>query len=127
MKSNDIVHLTEAEVDLNRLCENYYKIQAAASVRVICIVKADAYGHGALHCSAALRECGADFFGTANLAEAVRLRRAGIGGDIIILGYTPPENAPLLTEYSIIQTVFSSQYANDLSCCLSGESHCAAT
>ena len=81
MKSNDIVHLTEAEVDLNRLCENYYKIQAAASVRVICIVKADAYGHGALHCSAALRECGADFFGTANLAEAVRLRRAGIGGD----------------------------------------------
>ncbi|MDD4774320.1 MAG: alanine racemase [Eubacteriales bacterium] len=120
MKSDKIVRLTEAEVDLSRLCGNYNKIKAAASVRIICIVKADAYGHGALRCSAALRECGADFFGTANLDEAVRLRRGGIEGDIIILGYTPPENAPLLAEHNIIQTVFSPQYANDLSCCLSG-------
>lgn len=115
----DITPLNTAEVNLGQLRENYNIIKAAVSgSRILCIVKADAYGHGAVRCSAALRECGADFFGVANLAEAIELRQNGIDGDIIILSYTPPGDASLLMRYGIIQTVFSPGYAQDLSCCL---------
>ncbi len=119
IKNTDITPLTRAEVNLGRLCENYQKIKTAVSgSRVMCVVKADAYGHGAVRCSQALRSCGADFFGTANLGEAVELRQNGMDGDILILGYTPPGDAPLLVQYGITQTVFSPGYAQDLSCCL---------
>lgn len=119
IKNTDITPLTRAEVNLGRLCENYQRIKTAvAGSRVMCVVKADAYGHGAVRCSQALRSCGADFFGTANLAEAVELRENGIGGEILILGCTPPGDAPLLVRYGITQTVFSPGYAQDLSCCL---------
>ncbi|MHB1150919.1 MAG: alanine racemase [Eubacteriales bacterium] len=121
-ESMEAVPLTAAEIDLGRLCDNYNKIKlAVSSNRIICIVKADAYGHGAVRCSAALRACGADFFGVANLAEAVELRQNGIDSDIIILGYTPPADAPLLVRFGITQTVFSPGYAQDLSCCLGAD------
>lgn len=111
--------LNVAEINLGQLRDNYNKIKAAVSgSRIICIVKADAYGHGAVRCSAALRDCGADFFGVANLAEAIGLRQSGIDSELIILGYTPPGDAHLLIRYGITQTVFSSGYAQDLSCCL---------
>lgn len=121
--SSHVTSLNEAEINLGHLCENYKKIKTAVSdIRVICIVKADAYGHGAVMCASALQECGADFFGVANLSEAIELRQHGTKGDILILGYTPPSDAPLLVRYGITQTVFSSGYAQDLSCCLgSGE------
>lgn len=108
--------LTVAEINLNQLCENYKIIKAAVpGSRVICIVKADAYGHGAVRCARALTECGADFFGVANLNEAAELRQNGICGDILILGYTPPSAASFLVRQNIIQTVFSSVYAHELS------------
>lgn len=118
MKSmeENITPLNVAEVNLGRLCENYNKITAAVlGSRVICIVKADAYGHGAVHCAVALRDCGADFFGVANLGEAAELRQNGIDGDILILGYTPPADASHLARLGITQTVFSSDYAHALS------------
>ncbi len=111
--------LTVAEINPGQLCDNYNRIKLSVSgSRIICIVKADAYGHGSVRCSAALRSCGADFFGVANLTEAVELRQSGIDSDIIILGYTPPADAPLLVRFGITQTVFSPGYAQDLSCCL---------
>lgn len=57
------------------------------------VVKADAYGHGAGYVSRALQEAGASWFGVSNLDEAMQIRNAGIVEPILILAYTPPEEA----------------------------------
>ena len=78
------------------------------------VVKADGYGHGAAAAAKALREAGAAWFGVSNLEEAVQLRRAGIDGDILILSFTPPEEAGRLAEFAVTQTVLSRPYAEEL-------------
>ena len=60
------------------------------------VVKADAYGHGAGYVSRALQEAGASWFGVSNLDEAMQIRNAGIVEPILILAYTPPEEAARL-------------------------------
>ncbi len=106
---------TIAAVDLHQLVENYRLIREAAGTRTLCIVKADAYGHGAIPCARALREAGADYFGVAALSEAIALRKAIDDAPILILGYTAPENASYLQQYRITQNVFSLEYARRLS------------
>ena len=74
-------------VDLNIVLENYREICRRAGVPVMAVVKADAYGHGAVEVSKALEpEC--PFFGVACIREALELRRAGIQKPILILGLT---------------------------------------
>lgn len=108
---------TWAEVDLDKINENFAAIRLYVSqgCKVMAIVKADAYGHGALVISKELDKAGADYFGVSNIEEAVQLRRCGIIKPILILGYTPPGLAGELIAQSIIQTVFSSEYALALS------------
>lgn len=112
-------HPTKAIISLDRLCHNYNRIKEILSpnCKIICVVKADAYGHGAENCALALRySCGADFFAVANIDEAISLRNSiGGGPDIMILGYTAPEDAKNLCAYNITQTVFSRKYADELS------------
>lgn len=74
-------------------------------------VKANAYGHGAVLIGRALQELGVRDFCVAAIGEAVELREAGIQGEILILGYTSPQDFPLLTEYGLTQTVLSLPYA----------------
>ena len=105
-----------AEVDLGIAKENYNLIRSRlnADTKLCCVVKANAYGHGALPMASLYQSLGADFFAVANIDEAIRLRRGGIVRPILILGYTPPEYARVLSENSISQTVFSLDYAEEL-------------
>lgn len=114
---------TWAEIDLSALKHNFRQINGfvkskTPNCRIICVVKADAYGHGASESAHALYEEGADFFAVSSIGEAADLRESmnmfGVNPGILILGYTPPENADILINYGIIQTVFSPEYAEQL-------------
>jgi alanine racemase len=78
---------TWAEVSLGTLRQNFRAVQRHISpaVTVCAIVKADAYGHGAVECARALEEEGARWFGVTSLDEAIPLREAGIGGRILLM------------------------------------------
>ncbi len=112
-------HKTWAEIDIGALCRNYRAIdEYTGGAEVMCVVKADAYGHGAAACAKALFREGARWFAVSCIEEAAELSDAlGDARDakILILGYTPPENAPLLAARGIRQTVFSPEYASALS------------
>jgi alanine racemase len=85
-----------------------------SKTKICCVVKADAYGHGALRVARLLEEIGADYFAVSNIDEALILRKANISSRILILGYTPPNRAKMLAEYNISQCVYSSEYAKAL-------------
>lgn len=105
-----------AEIDMDAARENVRLLREslAPSTRLCCVVKANAYGHGAPMLARLYEELGVDFFAVSNVEEAMQLRRHGIERKILILGYTPAECAPLLAEYGISQTVFSLEYAEEL-------------
>ena len=79
------------------------------------LVKADAYGHGAVPIAQKLEELGADYLGVACLAEAVELRQAGVQTPILILGGTPAAYAAELVRYHITQACYDLDYAKALS------------
>ncbi|MBQ1210923.1 MAG: alanine racemase, partial [Clostridia bacterium] len=107
---------TWAEIDLSALQENFRNIQSLArDSLVMAVVKADGYGHGAVASARALCEAGADWLAVSNLDEAIQLRNAGLDKSILVLSYTPPEEAAMLAEYHITQTVVSTEHANALS------------
>ena len=87
-----------AEISLDQLKENLNIIRRHVGDRkVLCVVKADAYGHGAVPVARALEEAGADALGVACVAEAVELRRGGIRAPVIVLtGFFPGEERELL-------------------------------
>ena len=78
---------TWAEVSLGTLRHNFRAVQRhiSTAVTVCAIVKADAYGHGAVECARALEEEGARWFGVTSLDEAIPLREAGIRGRILLM------------------------------------------
>ncbi|MCI8688482.1 MAG: alanine racemase [Lawsonibacter sp.] len=97
---------TWAEVDLDALAHNYRLLRGLApDSRFLGLVKANAYGHGAVPVAKKLESLGADMLAVACLDEAVELRRAGIAIPILCLGQTPPELASDLLAYDITQTV----------------------
>lgn len=106
---------TWAEIDLDRLIQNYRHIKKISLGRVMPIIKADAYGHGAEKVAVTLQGDGVDFFAVSNIEEALSLRRSKISGDILILGYTPVSYVKELSENNIIQTIFEREYAHELS------------
>lgn len=79
---------TWAEIDLAALVHNYRRIKSSLPDRaqVMAMVKADAYGHGAVEISRALEGCGVRALGVATVEEAIELRRADIGSQIIVMG-----------------------------------------
>jgi len=83
---------TWAQIDLSALEHNYRVIgDALRPSRMMCVVKADAYGHGAVTVTHRLSKIGADNFGVATAEEAMELRGAGIAGKILVLDPTPSE------------------------------------
>ncbi|MEA4971161.1 MAG: alanine racemase [Candidatus Pelethousia sp.] len=96
---------TWAEIDLGALRHNFEYARAQSGKKVMCVIKADAYGHGAVRCGLYLQSIGADAFAVACLAEAVELREAGIARPLLILGYTAPGYAEVLAKYAIAQAV----------------------
>ncbi len=113
-------HKSEAHIDLCALVDNYKRLCSYLDgQRAICVVKADAYGHGAPECVKALSDAGCDFFAVSSIEEAMAVREsltpdADKRTDIIILGYTFPWQAELLCRHNIIQTISSEQYAAEL-------------
>ncbi len=109
---------TWAEVDLDKLGGNYsaYRAHLPESIEVMCVVKAFCYGHGDRTCVGYLQDkLGVRWFAVSNLDEAERLRRLGITGEILILGYTDPADAGELIDNNIIQAIVSEEYAHKLS------------
>ena len=96
------------------------KSKLKPTTKLCCVVKANAYGHGAVYLSKLYERLGADFFAVSNIEEAMQLRNNGIKAPILILGYTPTSCASILAENNISQSVFSYSYAKELSQC----AHC---
>ncbi|MGE4571563.1 MAG: alanine racemase [Candidatus Izemoplasmatales bacterium] len=102
-------------VNLNHLWHNYTLLKSIHhDKRVMAVVKADAYGHGGVQVAQFLESKGCDFFAVTDLLEAIELREAGIKSDILIFGKTLPENIKKVSEYDLIQTVDSYDYAYQL-------------
>lgn len=108
-----------AEIDLEAIVNNLTVVRrlVPAGTKIMAVVKANAYGHGAVAVAGRLASAGADALGVARLAEATSLREAGIQLPILIFGYTPPEAAAILVGQHISQTVFSLSYAERLNRC----------
>ena len=104
---------TWAEIDMAALKHNY-EIARATGKKVMCVIKADAYGHGAVRCGRYLEKCGADAFAVACLSEALELRQGGITKTILILGYTSHEYAKVLADNDITQTLVDESHALEL-------------
>ncbi|MCY6483314.1 alanine racemase [Clostridium aestuarii] len=105
-----------AEINLDNLAFNMQQIKRIAKVKeIIGVVKADAYGHGALDVAPVLLQNGATRLAVAVISEGIELRNAGIKCPIMILGFTPPSFMDELLKYNIEQTVFSYDYAKQLS------------
>lgn len=110
---SDIYRPTQAEIYLDNLVHNYQQFETLFGENMICspIIKADAYGHGAVECAMALMEVGARYFCVSFIDEAIQLRRAGIQGIIIILGYTEDAWVEDLFKYHLTPTVFDYHFA----------------
>lgn len=105
-----------AEINLDNLAHNIKEIKRVTKAKeIIGVVKADAYGHGALDIAPTLLDNGVTRLAVAVLNEAVELRRGGIQCPIMILGYTPPNLLDLLIKYDIEQTVYSYDLAKEIS------------
>lgn len=97
---------TWAEVDLDALAHNYHLLRGLApEAKFLGLVKADAYGHGAVPIGKKLQALGTDMLAVACLDEAIELRLSGITGPILCLGQTPTELAGEVLEYDVTQTV----------------------
>lgn len=105
-----------AEVNLDNIINNINEIKKNInSEEIIAVVKANAYGHGAIDVAPVLVENGANKLAVAMLSEALELREAGIKVPILILGYTDVSFAEMLINNDIEQTVYSLDYAKELS------------
>ncbi len=107
---------TWVEIDSDALGNNVKFIRniLPENCKLMPAVKANAYGHGDVKIASCLRRMGVDAFCVACVNEGVRLRRAGIGGEILVLGYTHPVQFDLLRRYCLSQTVVDSAYAKQL-------------
>lgn len=113
---DELIKRTWVEIDLDAARHNLRLIrEKCRAEQIMCIVKADAYGHGVEHIALEYQKMGINWFGVSNVEEAVELRNYGIDRDILILGYTPVETARMLNAYNITQAVYSEEYAKELS------------
>ena len=104
-----------AWIELNREHLNgnirQFRLLLPSDCALMPAVKANAYGHGAVLVSRALQSQGVRSFCVASAAEGIELRNAGIQGEILILGYTHPDQFTDLVQYGLIQTVVDAEYA----------------
>jgi len=107
---------TWAEVNLDNLAYNFTQIKKLLSVevKVIPTVKADAYGHGLIPVSKTLVSCGADCLGVASIDEGIKLRQAGIGLPILVLGLILKEDIQPLFEHRLTPTVCDAELTSSL-------------
>ncbi len=110
-----------AQIDLGAILHNYQYTKSLTQKRVICVVKTDAYGHGALPVAKKLQQHGADFFAVATIDEALELRNGGITGGILILGYVFEDSIQKAIDNDISLTVASAGAMKSISKAASGK------
>lgn len=101
------------EIDQGALRRNTraFKNLLGHGKRLCCVVKADAYGHGAVQCAKIMHATGADMFAVATVSEGVQLREGGIKSPILVLNEPPIDACDTLLEYQIMPSVYSSEFA----------------
>ena len=101
------------EINLEIIKNNYtiYK-KSAGDRKIIAVVKADAYGHGAERVALSLNSVGCRDFAVSNIDEGIELRKNGVVGDIVVMGYTPVERLNELSAFDLSQALISYEYAN---------------
>lgn len=109
--------LTFAEIDLNAVAHNVKSLRGITlhGSRLMAVVKANAYGHGAAEVARTALKNGAELLGVARIEEGIQLREAGLTAPVLIFGYTLPSLGDTLTEYDLMPTVSSYQNAQALS------------
>jgi len=96
---------TRVKIDLDAIRRNFTAVREKAGVKVMAVIKADAYGHGAVQVAKLLQEDCA-FFGVSSMLEAMELRRAGLRNPILILGHTPVHAFPTAIMENIRPTIY---------------------
>ena len=109
--------LVWAEVDLEAITHNVRELRRITDpgADLMAVVKANAYGHGAVEVTRKALENGADSLGVARIQEGIELRKAGVKEPVLIFGYTPPALAHKLIGFELTQTVWSYTTAQALS------------
>ena len=105
---------TRVKIDLDIIRQNFDAVCEKAGVPVMAVVKADAYGHGAIQVARLLQNV-CSFFGVSSMLEAMELRQAGLSNPILILGHTPVNAFPTAIKNSIRPTIFHYEDALALS------------
>ena len=106
---------TWAEINLDFLRSNFLEIRSAVGqVGILPVVKADAYGHGAIVIARELHSLGVERFGTATALEAIELRKANIDTPVVILSGLTISQLPLLLSYDLIPAVYNFEFLNAL-------------
>ena len=105
-----------AEISLANLSHNIAAVKKhlPPTARLMGVVKADAYGHGAAPVARTFLDAGAEMLGVAICEEGAQLRASGILAPILIMGFTPEPLLPEVVRLDLIQTVFSSEGAQEL-------------
>lgn len=106
---------TWVEVNLDNIVENYNNLKNHSKCnRVMAVIKADAYGNGAVEVAKVLEKDGCDYFAVAALDEALQLRKEGIKTKILVLGYVDIECFDLVVDNDLTITVYDVEYAKKL-------------
>ena len=108
---------TWASIDLDAIAHNYNYTKSRTDARVICVIKANAYGHGAVEVAKRLVKEGCDFFAVSSLEEALELRHGGIKESILVLGYILPCRISEAVENDISFACASASFAKELTSC----------
>jgi serine/alanine racemase len=107
------------EINLNNIEHNSRVLKGLLPQKgeLMAVVKADAYGHGAVVVSQYLNKAGINSFAVATIEEGIELRKHGVRGDILILGYTELVRAKDLKKYKLMQTIVDYRYAKAVNEC----------
>jgi alanine racemase len=109
--------VTWAEIELDAIADNLRAFQrhVGPAVEIFAVVKANAYGHGAVPVARVALEAGATRLAVHRATEGVELRLAGIHAPILIMGYTPPDGARLVVDYDLTPSLITIEFARTLS------------
>lgn len=109
--------VTWAEIDLDAIVFNVqaFRKHVGERVKIIAVVKANAYGHGAVPVARAALQAGATMLAVHRAIEGVELREAGIGAPVLVMGYTPPSGAALVVDWQLTPSVITLEFAQALS------------
>jgi len=106
--TDKLLRPTWVEISLSKLRRNFQRIRELAGARrVMAVIKADAYGHGAVPVARCLAACGVDWFGVATVEEALELRAAGIEQPVLLLGGLYMSDPAHLIEYRLTPSISS--------------------